>query len=392
MRASRLILLLVFILSAGALQAQTTYTWDPNGLTADTGTSGGIWDTSTPNWANGGVAVWFNDGSVRAVFPISLTPETDTYIAGGSYTIDVATAIQTRGMDLGAIYWNPSSTTTFTGVGSITLTDSHITVEDTTAAFNVPLISTVGLELDKSFNTGGTLQLNTANPGLAGVTTLTRGTLVYNHPGALGPETAGNGIVIGQGTLNFNYVSGGDFSYSLADPITISGTNEFAPHFSIEFETYASRSATLTGPITLQQDVKFQGGPLNDYGSAQIISTGVISESSAGKNVRIVGDVALSGANTFTGKLYLGNGYNDDGRVTVPVFNDDLADGPLGAGSGLQLGYNAGEGGAHGEVMYTGGTASSNRTIQIEGDLGVLRVSNPSSTLTLTGIISGSGS
>lgn len=164
---------------------------------------------------------WLNDGTVRAVFPISSTVGTDSYNAGGSYTIDAATGIQVRGMGLGSTVWGPSSTTTFSGVGSITLTDPLVTVEAVTAVFNVPLLSMVGLTLDKSFNFGGTLRLNIANPDLQGVTAIANGTLVYNTTGALGPETTGtsNSIEIGNGTLQFNSAVGGNFSYSLAEPI-----------------------------------------------------------------------------------------------------------------------------------------------------------------------------
>ena len=232
--------------------------------------------------------------------------------------------------------------------------------------------------------------MNTANPNLQGVTTITSCTLVYNTTGALGPETTGtsNSIEIGNGTLQFNSAVGGNFSYSLADPIKFWGTGGI----SIVLLDYTTRTATLSGPITLDTDARFYGAPLYyNFGTAQIISSGVISESAAGKNVRIEGDVALSGTNTFTGKVYVGNGLSNNARVTVPVFNDDGTAGPLGAGSGLQLGNSAGDG-YDGEVIYTGGTVSSNRTIQIEGNNGTVGVSSPSSKLTLTGFISGSGS
>lgn len=389
MRPFRLLPLVFTCLLPALLPAQVTYTWDPNGIASGTGTGGGTWDTSTLNWLNSEAVVWLNNGTAKAVFPISSTVGTDAYNAGGDYTIDVAANVQARGLGLGSAVWSSNAETTFNGGGSITLTDPLVTVESTTAMFNVPLISSVGLTLDVSFNYRGYLKLNTANPDLLGLTKITEGTLVFNHPGALGPGTSGNGIEIGtNGTLDFNYVSGGDFNYTLADPISITGTSEFYRHFTINFETYATRSATLSGPISLQSDVKFAGGSLDDYGTAMIISTGVISESAPGQNVVVEGEIQLSGTNTFTGIVQVGANDDEDGRLTIPVFNNDGVAGPLGAGSGLRIGYNNGEGGSSGEVRYTGGTATSNRTIQIDGD-SALGVTTLGTRLTLTGVISG---
>ncbi len=397
MRPLKLLLLLV-CLAPAILSAQTTLTWDPNGDDPGTGTGGGDWDTSTPNWGTvpGGVitgsgypaVTWLNDGTAAASFPLP----TD---GPGTYTINVNSAVQVRGIGTGSVAWGSAQGVTFTGTGSIALTDPLITVESVTTTFDVPLLSTVGLNLNVSFAFAGTLQLNTANPDLLGVTTISKGTLVYNQDGALGPGTVGNGIVIGDGTLHFNNVIGGSFAYVLADPISITAQDDFNPHISIAFETYASRSVTLSGPIALTADAWFAGGPFSDMGTAQIISSGVISDTgNPGRDVKIEGDVFLSGTNTFTGKVIVAmvNNYSGDSRVTVPEFNDEGEPGPLGAGSGLELGRNAGEGGPDGEVIYTGGNATSNRTIQIEGDTGVIGITNSATTLTLTGVISGSDS
>jgi len=237
------------------------------------------------------------------------------------------------------------------------------------------------------------MRLNIANPGLQGLITIGSGTLLYNHAGAIGPESGGtpNSIEIGDGVLRFGSVTGGDFAYTLADSILISGSNSNSPRISIVEDGSSTRSVTLTGPITLQEDARFKGGDPYAAGRAQIISSGVIS--GVGKNVRIEGDVVLSGANTFTGQVIVAfaNAYSGNSRVTIPVFNDDLTAGPLGPALVLVLGRDAGEGGPSGEVFYTGGTATSNRTIQIEGNSGTIGVTNSASTLTLTGVISGSG-
>lgn len=387
-------MLLLGLLAFAGANAQTTLIWDPNGAGAGTGTGGGIWDTTTLNWtANGAgtdsTVAWTNDGTVAAAFPRSTIAE--TYAAGSSYTVNVASAINVRGMDIGSSVWNSSTVLSFSGAGSLALTDPSITVRAVTAVIAVPLASNGGLTMNATF--AGILRLDVANPNLQGVTTLNSGTLVFNHPGALGPESTGNGIGIGDGTLNFNYVSGGDFAYTLADPITIWGSNSNSPRISIAYDSGANRSITLTGPITLDEDARLKGGSLYGTGSARIVASGVISESVAGRNVRMEGDIVLSGTNTFTGRVIvaLDNSYSGVNRVTVPVFNNELSAGPLGQGTGLQLGRDNGEGGASGEVFYSGGTATSNRSIQIEGPYGLIGISNSASTLTLTGLISGTG-
>ncbi len=383
------------VVSPTWLRAQTILIWDPNGAVTGIGTAGGTWDTTTANWTNdsSGTAApitWLNDGTVKPLITRSTIPETYAPPLGSSYTINVASAILTSGLDINLSVWDTRTVISFSGAGSLTLTDPTIALTAGTAAFNVPLLSTVGLLLPY-VNYPGVLQLNTANPGLLGLTTVERGTLVYNHAGALGPETEGNGLTIGNGTLNFDTVSGGNFAYTLADPITITGTDSYKPRFSIAYDASSTRSVTLTGPMTLEADARFSGGLLYGTGSAQIIAAGIISGPSM--NVRIDGDVALSGANTFTGRaiVALENSYSGNSRLTVPVFNDEGVAGPLGAGTGLVLGRDAGEGGPGGEIDYTGGTATSNRTIQIAGSEGTVGVNAPGSTLTLTGVISGWG-
>lgn len=373
---------LVFAALAGLLPlaagAQTFLLWDVNGATAGIGTGGGTWSTTAQNWtssATGNIAtdVWLNDGTARADFsPTS-----------GSFIVTLDTGVKARGVRF-SFSNAPGSTITLDGGTPLILTDPLVQIAFTgDSIWQVSIVSPGGLSFDGA---NGSLTLNMASPGLSGVTTVTNGTLVFNHPDALGPGTPGNGIVVGDGRLQFNYVSGGDFSYTIDDAITFNGNGRIG----IEFEQYGNRSATLTGAITLTTNARFEGGSIYDDGTARISSTGVIA--GASRNVLIKGDVGLAGTNTFTGKVQIATEhYGDDGKVTVPVFNNDGAAGPLGAGAGLELGTNDGESGSWAEVHYTGATASSNRSIQIMGEGGSIAVTDSAATLTLTGVISGSG-
>jgi autotransporter-associated beta strand protein len=162
------------------------------------------------------------------------------------------------------------------------------------------------------------------------------------------------------------------------------------------------RSATLAGGLTLTSDATLAAGGdpdpagTNSIGkgalgtNASLLVSGTVSESGGSHRVLIQGDVSMTGSNTFTGRVLVGD--RAHARLTVPVFNDEGGAGPLGAGSGLLLGFRqSGEGFTYfsGEVNYTGGTAASNRTVQIDsGATGTITVANASATLTLSGVIS----
>ena len=137
----------------------------------------------------------------------------------GDYTLTLGSGILAYGLDINLVSLL-NSTITLSGASDLTLTAPAVSVQNGRVAFDVPLSSTVGLTLTAD-HISREARLNTANPNLQGVTTITSGTLVYNTTGALGPETTGtsNSIEIGNGTLQFNSAVGGNFSYSLAEPI-----------------------------------------------------------------------------------------------------------------------------------------------------------------------------
>jgi fibronectin-binding autotransporter adhesin len=97
------------------------------------------------------------------------------------------------------------------------------------------------------------------------------------------------------------------------------------------------------------------------------------------------GNLILSGANTFTGQLTV-----QGGTLSVPTINNVSSNGTLGNSASAVIIGNAGV------LKYTGSTASSDKPfIMAAGGSGRIEVSdgidNNNQTLTLSGVISGSG-
>ncbi|AOS43737.1 Autotransporter-associated beta strand repeat protein [Lacunisphaera limnophila] len=363
MRLTGKIMGLLFLLAGFApamLRAQVLY-WDANGATGGAG-GDGTWDLSAFNWSTSSA------GDINTIQWINNRPA--WFNTGAPATITLGSGVQASTLHFDGNYY------TLTGGTELTLTGG--TVSSQFAVNLNAALNSAGLDF------AGDFYLNTASPNLTGVITNTH-SLTYNHPDAISNDSGTS--ILNKGQLRFDYVSGGNFSYTVNNPITINGINGGTIY--VEFEMSGSRSVTLTGPISLLTDGRLYGGTINDSGTALLAASGVIS--GVGRNVKIGGEVALSGANTFTGKVIVGDGF--DGRVKVATFNNELAAGSLGAGSGLELGQDLGPGSVYdGEVLYTGGTNTSNRTIQISGNTGSVGVENSASTLTLTGVISSSGS
>jgi autotransporter-associated beta strand protein len=96
------------------------------------------------------------------------------------------------------------------------------------------------------------------------------------------------------------------------------------------------------------------------------------------------GTLVLNGANTFTGALSI-----QTGTLSVAAMNNATTTGALGNSS---TAVTLGSSGNIGTLLYTGATASSNKTLTLAtSGTGAINISDPSATLTLGGIISGSG-
>jgi autotransporter-associated beta strand protein len=96
------------------------------------------------------------------------------------------------------------------------------------------------------------------------------------------------------------------------------------------------------------------------------------------------GILTLSGANTFSGQLTVENG-----TLSIPTINNISANGTLGnSASSVILGSS----GNTGRLQYTGGTATSTKTLSLAtGGTGAIEVTTGATNLTLSGVIGGGG-
>ena len=96
------------------------------------------------------------------------------------------------------------------------------------------------------------------------------------------------------------------------------------------------------------------------------------------------GILTLSGANTFSGQLTVENG-----TLSIPTINNISANGTLGnSASSVILGSS----GNTGRLQYTGGTATSTKTLTLAtGGTGAIEVTTGATNLTLSGVIGGGG-
>ena len=239
----------------------------------------------------------------------------------------------------------------------------------------------------------GTLLLTGENT-FNGLTMINAGTLMLGAAGnatysplgttAAGTTVAGNGALDLNGftlgtlealTLNGTGVSGGGaLTNSSATAVTYGGPVALGSTSSI---SAGSGSIVLTNPGTLGGagfGLTLDG---NSHGSsiASIIGTGTLTKTGNGT-------WTLTGANTFSGLLSVSNG-----TLAVATLNNAGTDGPLGNSAGaVSLG-----GGGTGTLRYTGGTATSSKPFTLAGT-GAFQVDSAATTLTLGGVVSGSGS
>ncbi|XHR30985.1 MAG: autotransporter-associated beta strand repeat-containing protein [Chthoniobacteraceae bacterium] len=148
---------------------------------------------------------------------------------------------------------------------------------------------------------------------------------------------------------------------------------------------------SITGGTTSAMILSLRGNNTNANTISGNISNGASTSLSVSKTD--LGTWVLTGNNSFTGNVNIKLGI-----LSVNSIADGGANSALGAGTSITLGQNPTSAGlsATGELLYTGATASSNRTISISnganGGAGVIEVSNSSSTLTLSGAVTSSSS
>lgn len=247
-------------------------------------------------------------------------------------------------------------------------------------------------------------------------------------------NNSGNLLTIGAGGVDLNNraftingsgnttISGiesgaGAFTKAGTGTLTLSGANTFTGQFTVQAGTLAigtinnasaagvlgnSANAVILGStggvtgtlrhtgVTASSTKRFTmatGGVGKfdvDSSGTNLTLSGVIDGS--GDMVKVgAGTLTLSGTNTFTGQLSV-----QAGTLAIGTINNASANGVLGnSANSVVLGNT---GGVTGTLQYTGATASSTKKFTMAtGGTGVFQVTTAGTTLTLSGIIDGSG-
>src|SRR6266446_3466762 len=146
-------------------------------------------------------------------------------------------------------------------------------------------------------------------------------------------------------------------------------------------QTWRNNSGGLltisTGGVNTNNKALTIDGSGNTTISGVVSSGGAITEAGSGT-------LTLSGTNTFTGALTI-----QSGTLSIATINNVSSNGVLGnSATAVTLGGS----GTTGTLQYTGSTASSTKTFTMAtGGTGVFDVTNSGTTLTLSGVIGGSG-
>ncbi|MEI6606894.1 MAG: autotransporter-associated beta strand repeat-containing protein, partial [Verrucomicrobiota bacterium] len=210
--------------------------------------------------------------------------------------------------------------------------------------------------------------------GGAGLTlfgTETLGGLVFNSNGGANTPTVS---LAANSTLTLN----GDITVT---PTNVAVTPIIKPTSgtaNLDFSG-ASRNITVTA---LAEGNSFQNG--NNWSAAKGLTISSVIQNGA-LTVKGGGVLELSGANTFAGQLTV-----EAGALCVGSVNNVSANGVLGnSASAVILGKTAGQ---TGTLEYTGSSTSSSKPFTMAtGGTGAFQVDTAGQTLTLTGLIDGSG-
>jgi autotransporter-associated beta strand protein len=339
------------------LSAQTLY-WDTNGATPGLGLGDGTWDTTTANWTT---------SSSGNIAPVTWT---NGYIASFTYDGVVTDSVVTLGSDItlaGLVAdYNPEAVTIVGNGHQLTLVGS---AGITAGALGGLTIDVVIAGEDGLHKTGTYALVLTKANTYTGTTTVDAGGLFIRDNAGLGVAGAGHETVVNAAAS----VGFGD-GLTVAEDFILNGGRLYV-------DTQAENAdVSLTGSIVVNGQATLSGDNSDD---SHLLVSGVISESSVHSGLLALNGVTLSGNNTFTGRISAGDGAG----LSVAVFNNNGEAGPLGMGSGLLLGYQS-EGNVDGRITYTGGSATSNRTIQLVGNSNQIAIANAGTTLTLTGEIS----
>ncbi|MCX7402779.1 MAG: autotransporter-associated beta strand repeat-containing protein, partial [Planctomycetia bacterium] len=205
-----------------------------------------------------------------------------------------------------------------------------------------------------TLNGGATLTLVGANNTLAGI--------VFNSIGGKATPTITGGTKM---TIT------GNISSTPSDPST-------TPTISVVLDLNGSSVHDITVSALPEGNFVNTNTPLNGLTISSVITNGGFDKFGTGV-------LNLTGANTFSGDLTIA-----EGVLNVAAFNEVSAAGPLGKSTNPML--LGGSGGRIGTIEYTGGSVTSTRLFTMaDGGTGAFQIDAAGTSLTLSGLITGSG-
>ena len=293
-----------------------------------------------------------------------------TLSVGGNMTLNGGTV----NFDLSATPTSSSGISDLISVASLNLSNT------TTLAIN-KLGTSLGSGVYDLINYSGSLTGSVANLSLSGTSSgTTRQTFTLSTTGASAGSliltvsgNAGNLVWKGDGTANVwdlattsNFLNNGSADkYFDGDNVTFTDAGSNSPAVAIT-GTLQPNSVTVTNSAT----------PYTFSGTGSI--AGLTGLTKSGNGI-----VTITNTNSFTGPVTI-----TQGTVSIPTIAAGGTNSPLGSGTTINFGDSTN----NGTLQYTGVTASTNRTLNLNAGGGTVEVTTAGTTLTESGIISGSGS
>lgn len=206
-----------------------------------------------------------------------------------------------------------------------------------------------------------------------------------NWSGGVVPDSVGQTVIISDQPAN-----GGDF--------TLNGSQTIGDlHYYNSQLRYLNGTGTLTFQALSGQNALYEmknGGM--GIGVASVVLASTTEFNSIGLPIDITSQISGSGGvSVIRGALRLFNANNS--YLGLNVINGAINGASLTGSTIADAGSNSSFGQGNfsisnsGFLQYDGATSSSNRTISLDGGYGWVRVSQPSTTLSLAGVISGAG-
>ncbi|MBA3936181.1 MAG: autotransporter-associated beta strand repeat-containing protein [Planctomycetes bacterium] len=340
------------------------------------GTASSDWNTAS-NWSLGTVPTGNNDVQIgNGSGPFQATPSV-TAAGGICQSLTFTGSAAAVGAGSGTLTIGSGGLTASVAGSSIACPVALGATQTWTSTVNAVVVSGVvsgAFALTKAGT--GTVTLSGANTCSAGVT-LSAGTLNINNAAALG--AAASTFTIANGTTIDN-TSGGAITIAANNPMAWSGDFTFTGSNALNLGTGATALGTAVRQVTV---------------SASTLTVGGVVSGTGGVNKTGSGTLALNGADTFTGGMTLTAGTLAIGNAAAlgaAASTFTIAGGTVDntSGGALTIANNNPQSWS-GDFTFTGTNALNLGTGAVALGAGTRQATVAASTLTVGGIISGTG-